>query len=120
MHKNISLHCHFLKIESLCCILVTKKPHILTCHLGAESSKGDVGNSTTSGECENEKSTYINFQPASLSFKFTMVFEMPHNIPSKPDYITEYQFGVVYSEVQLNKENLQGSLLNSFLVFLVT
>uniref|UniRef100_A0A8W8KS87 C-type lectin domain-containing protein n=1 Tax=Magallana gigas TaxID=29159 RepID=A0A8W8KS87_MAGGI len=54
-----------------------KKPHIETCRIGAESDRGEVGNSTSHGECQNEESTYINFQPKSMSFKLITAFETP-------------------------------------------
>lgn len=86
--------------------LVSKKPHILTCRLGAESDKGVMRNSTSHGDCEKEESTYINFQPKSLSFKFVMLFEMPKNLTNTPIHIHDYHFGVVQSEVIVYKENL--------------
>lgn len=91
-----------------CYFLVSKKPHIDICRLGAESDRGEVGNSTSHGECEKEESTYIKFQPKSLSFKFVTAFDTPKGLPEKPTHINEYHFGVVHAEVSLYKENING------------
>ena len=79
-----------------------------TCRLGAESDKGEVGNSTLHGDCEKEESTFINFQPKSLSYTFVTSFEMPKNMPSYPIHIHESHFGVVHAEVKLYKEDLNS------------
>lgn len=91
-----------------CYFLVLKKPHIETCRIGAESERGEVGNSTSHGECQNEESTYINFQPKSMSFKLITAFETPKGLPEKPTHIHEYHFGVVHAEVSLYKQNIYG------------
>lgn len=87
---------------------VSKKPRIETCRLGAESDRGEVGNSTSHGEGQKEKSTYINFQPKSLSFNFVTAFDTPKGLPEKPTHIHEYHFGVVHAEVSLYKQNIYG------------
>nr|XP_022322779.1 uncharacterized protein LOC111124212 [Crassostrea virginica] len=89
---------------------LSKEAHIVTCRLGAESDKGEVGNSTSHGDCEKEESTYINFQPKSLSYTFVTSFEMPNNMPPYPIHINESHFGVVHAEVTLYKEDLKSKL----------
>lgn len=81
--------------------LASKKPRIETCRIGAESDRGEVRNSTSHGECQKEKSTYINFQPKSLSFKFVTAFDTLKGLPEKPIHIHEYHFGIVHAEVSL-------------------
>nr|XP_022322784.1 C-type lectin mannose-binding isoform-like [Crassostrea virginica] len=90
---------------------VSKEAHIETCRLGAESDKGEVGNSTSHGDCEKEESTYINFQPKSLSYTFVTSFDTLNNMPSKPIHIHESRFGVVHAEIRLYKEDLNKNII---------
>ena len=75
-----------------------------------------MGNSTSHGDCEKEESTYINFQPKSLSYTFMTSFETPENIPNLT-YIHEYLFGVVNAEVTLYKEDLNSKQYIRFILF---
>lgn len=111
--KNCACSADFYKYSSnpARCEL-SKKPLIEVCRLGAESNKGEVGNSTSHGNCEKEESTYINFQPKSLSFKFDMIFHTLKGLPEKPIHIHDYHFGLVHTDVLLYKENIYDLLLN--------
>lgn len=89
-------------------VIVSKKPRIETCRIGAESDRGEIGNSTSHGECQKEESTYINFQPKSMSFKFVTAFDTPNGSPEQPIHIHEYHFGLVHAEVSLYKQSING------------
>lgn len=91
-------------------MVVSRKPGILSCQFGAESDKGEVGNSTLHGDSENEESTFINFQPKSMSFKFDMEFKPPDNVStSYPNHINESLFGIVKAKIRLYKENVNST-----------
>lgn len=87
-------------------MLVSRKPSIPSCYLGAESDKGEVGNSTS----HDEESTYINFQPKSMSFKFNMEFKPSDNLTtSYPNHISESLFGIVNAKIRLYKEDVNST-----------
>lgn len=91
-------------------LVVSRKPDILSCQLGAESDKGEVRNSTSHGDCSNEESTFINFQPKSMSFNFDMEFTPSDNIStSYPNHINESLFGIVNAKIRLYKEDVNST-----------
>jgi hypothetical protein len=100
--------------------IVNVSPELQTCRLGVENRGGEVANSTSVGPCLQEKSNYVKFQPARLSFEFTFSSEVSVSTP-KPLHIAEYQFGIVNSSIGISKRNVSGTwTYSSFLLAHIT
>ena len=88
--------------------------------MGTESVLGETANSTSVGNstsCSDTGDGFINFAPDHVYFNLDVMFLLPESVPGKDpgfnDYVTEWNFGIIASDVAIVKYRTDGTKSSS-------
>ena len=97
---------------------------LLTCHIGIESSGGEIANSTMGKptSCSNEGDNWINFgKPSKLYAEHAFVVKVPgFSVPAEadyPHYVKAFDFGAGSAVVRYKRYSSLGMYITKYISY---